>query len=275
MCLVFLVGSLAIRDGNPSVAQMVAMEAKMHQHHLCSREKVEQSRSSLVPSEQFTLGQQLLEQHPVIYLLYLLLNQFSEKMLFLVSYPTPLSHSRNHESENFSFSGDPRENERSRLIRAMVPVLLGGSDTSDQILTGLSGDEEVDPFFALYREAGIALGVDLDGQDPHLLDHRLVHHVLANSQGEFGISQDPISPGSVRFLLQRTATSPGSGDRLLLQPQLVPKQLVDSDLIREARSKFQLLGVSALGTRFAKGIPPNHLADLPSRHHRRCQRPSS
>lgn len=247
--------------GDKSVAEMVASEARLHQHQLCSSERVEYSNSPLVPTEQFNLGQQLLEQHPLIYLLYLLLNPSAEKTLFLVSYPTPILHSTNHQSESFTFSGDPTEERGSHWIRAITPVLFEGADASDQILTGITEADQLARFMSLYEEAAIALGANTDIMDSRVLNRRVVNHVVGSSQGEFGIIQDPIPPGCVRFFMQHAATCAGSGDRLLLQPQLVPLYLANPEIIKEARNKAQPLEISAFGARLGKETRRNPLAD--------------
>ena len=113
---------------------MAKLEAMIHQHHLCSAEKRENSMNHLVLSHQFSLIQQLLEQHPVVYFLYLLLQPNEDKSLFLVSFPNPVINTIGSVRDALTFPCNPLVNEQHDILRAMIPILPETHNSCDYIL---------------------------------------------------------------------------------------------------------------------------------------------
>jgi hypothetical protein len=266
-----------LEDGqHQSVAEMAKLEATIHQHHLCSAEKRENSMNHLVLSHQFSLIQQLLEQHPVFYLLYLLLQPNEDKPLFLVSYPNPVINTIGSVRDAFTFPCNLLVNKHHDMLRAMIPILPETYDSCDYILTGISMPDDTNRFWTEYKQAASTLSVSIDEAMLVSLDPEVVTHVVAESPGKFALVQAPIPTGSIRFLSSTTATSPyGSGERLVIQPQLVPVNYSSSEAVLSngiflkdlegSRDTFTPLTKTAFGVQLGQKIPPCPIADtLPS-----------
>lgn len=205
-------------------------------------------------SQRFSLTQQLLEQHPGVYLLFLVLQPNEDKPLFPVSYPNPTINSIGHVREEFTFAS----NEPCDILRAMVPILSESDNGCDYVIDRIQTLADVNRFRIEDRRPGLA---------PIPFDK--VEEVVEESAGAFQLAKIPMQPGTIRLLSSTAATSPyGSDERLVIQPQLVPVQNYHSTEampsngvlladMEESRGSFTPLAKTAFGIPLAAKIPPN------------------
>lgn len=204
-----------------SIADIAMTEASIHRFHLKTAERPENSGNHLAFGFQFSLVQQIIEQHPLFYLLNLLLQPGTEKSMFLVSYPNPAIISASHGGSGYVFSADPRTGELAPF-RAVLPIMEEGNNSCDSVLECLHGATDMRDFLQQYMSTDMEHSVAAERSvSGYRLDPDVVNTVVSAQSSQFSVAPLPIKTGSIR-LLKGTVATASRGERFALQPQLVP-----------------------------------------------------
>lgn len=249
--------------GGQSIAAMAKEETAIYQYHLCSAEKISASTNHNVLSEQFSTIQQLLEQHPLVYLLSVLLQPKERKSLFLVSHPTPTIHSHDHVSRGFKFPCKANAEGNLLPLRTMITLMDEDETSCDQILTGIQTTEGMAEFEARYRAMSWTEGISPDRNEPTMFGSAAVCRVVDKYPSQYDIHKQPLQLGSIRLFHSRAAVSPGGGVRFVITPQLVQRESLGPkawNLIRQSRGECKPLTATAFGvSQINDPIPKNPL----------------
>ncbi|QKX60440.1 uncharacterized protein TRUGW13939_07585 [Talaromyces rugulosus] len=214
-------------------------------------------------SQQYGLVQQVVESHPIFFLLNVLLQPRREKEIFFVSWPNPTIYAL-EDSTCFHFPSKPQRTLEEKTLRAIVPISIENIKSCDCILIGTADPRDLRQFMEEYDANVSKPGFEGRKQRGAVLDQEILEQILSTDR--YHVKNSPIPLGAVRLLRSTVATS-SRGSRYALQPQLlrVRDYLSDEATLENGVSLQDItnhrlsswpMRQSAYGEKFAESRPP-------------------